>query len=134
MAEGGGHPFPQNAGADNGCHNRHRPHLGGGHVAGVRWRNCYIRHQRRDVHLHHHTSSAGPLRPPAPRSGAPFRLIREEPEEPGVYLDFEWDEHAPYGTVRRDLIGGNLYTPIKEAGVTLYEPHYTHLVPSVQAL
>lgn len=23
-----------------------------------------------------------------------------------------------------------LYTPIKEAGVTLYEPHYPHLVPS----
>ncbi len=59
-----------------------------------------------------------------------FRLIREEPEEPGTYLDFAWGEHVPYGAVRRDPIGGKLYTPIKEAGVTLYEPHYPHLVPS----
>lgn len=59
-----------------------------------------------------------------------FRLLRSEPEEPGVYLDFEWGEHVPYGAVRRDPIGDNLYTPIKEAGVTLYEPHYPHLVPS----
>ena len=59
-----------------------------------------------------------------------FRLIREEPEEPGTYLDFAWGEHVPYGSVRRDPIDGKLYTPIKEAGVTLYEPHYPHLVPS----
>ncbi len=59
-----------------------------------------------------------------------FRLIREEPEEPGTYLDFAWGEHVPYGAVRRDPIDGKLYTPIKEAGVTLYEPHYPHLVPS----
>ena len=59
-----------------------------------------------------------------------FRLLRSEPEEPGVYLDFEWGEHVPYGAVRRDPIDDNLYTPIKEAGVTLYEPHYPHLVPS----
>ena len=26
-----------------------------------------------------------------------FRLIREEPEEPGTYLDFAWGEHVPYG-------------------------------------
>lgn len=36
----------------------------------------------------------------------------------------------PYGAVRRDPIDSKLYTPIKEAGVTLYEPHYPHLVPS----
>lgn len=59
-----------------------------------------------------------------------FRLIREEPEEPGTYLDFAWGEHVPYGAVRRDPIDNKLYTPIKEAGVTLYEPHYPHLVPS----
>lgn len=59
-----------------------------------------------------------------------FRLLRSEPEEPGVYLDFELGEHVPYGAVRRDPIDDNLYTPIKEAGVTLYEPHYPHLVPS----
>lgn len=59
-----------------------------------------------------------------------FRLIREEPEEPGTYLDFAWGERVPYGSVRRDPIDGKLYTPIKEAGVTLYEPHYPHLVPS----
>ncbi len=59
-----------------------------------------------------------------------FRLIREEPEEPGVYLDFAWGEHVPYGAIRRDPIDNNLYTPINEAGVTLYEPHYPHLVPS----
>lgn len=59
-----------------------------------------------------------------------FRLIREEPEEPDTYLDFEWGEHVPFGAVRRDPIDGKLYTPIKEAGVTLYEPHYPYLVPS----
>lgn len=59
-----------------------------------------------------------------------FRLLRKEPEEPGTYLDFAWGEHVPYGAVRRDPIDGKLYTPIKEAGVTLYEPHYPHLVPS----
>ena len=42
-----------------------------------------------------------------------FRLIREEPEEPGTYLDFAWGEHVPYGSVRRDPIDGKLYTPIK---------------------
>lgn len=59
-----------------------------------------------------------------------FRLLRKEPEEPGTYLDFAWGEHVPYGAVRRDPVDGKLYTPIKEAGVTLYEPHYPHLVPS----
>lgn len=59
-----------------------------------------------------------------------FRLLRKEPEEPGTYLDFAWGEHVPYGAVRRDPIDGKLYTPIKESGVTLYEPHYPHLVPS----
>lgn len=59
-----------------------------------------------------------------------FRLLRKEPEEPGTYLEFAWGEHVPYGAVRRDPIDGKLYTPIKEAGVTLYEPHYPHLVPS----
>lgn len=62
-----------------------------------------------------------------------FRLLRKEPTEPGVYLDFAWGEHVPYGVVRRDPIDGKLYTPIKEAGVTLYEPHYPHLVPSEYA-
>ena len=59
-----------------------------------------------------------------------FRPLRSEPEEPGGDLDFMWGEHVPYGAVRRDPIDGKLYTPIKEAGVTLYEPHYPHLVPS----
>lgn len=59
-----------------------------------------------------------------------FRLLRKEPEEPGTYLEFAWGENVPYGAVRRDPIDGKLYTPIKEAGVTLYEPHYPHLVPS----
>ncbi len=59
-----------------------------------------------------------------------FRPLRKEPEEPGVYLDFVWGEHVPYGAVRRDPIDSKLYTPIKEEGVTLYEPHYPHLVPS----
>ena len=52
------------------------------------------------------------------------------PGSSGSYLDFAWGEHVPYGSVRRDPIDGKLYTPIKEAGVTLYEPHYPHLVPS----
>ena len=59
-----------------------------------------------------------------------FRPLRSEPQEPGVYLDFIWGEHVPFGAVRRDPIDDQLYTPIKEAGVTLYEPHYPHLVPS----
>lgn len=59
-----------------------------------------------------------------------FRPLRSEPEEPGGYLDFMWGEHVPYGAVRRDPVDQKLYTPIKEAGVTLYEPHYPHLVPS----
>ena len=59
-----------------------------------------------------------------------FRPLRSEPEEPGEYLDFMWGEHVPYGAVRRDPVDQKLYTPIKEAGVTLYEPHYPHLVPS----
>ena len=59
-----------------------------------------------------------------------FRLLRQEPEEPGVYLDFAWGEHVPYGAVRRDPTNNLLYTPIKQAGVTLYEPHYPSLVPS----
>jgi len=57
-----------------------------------------------------------------------FRIIRQEPES--GYLDFVWGEHVPYGHVRRDPIDGNLYTPIHKEGVTLYEPHYPHLVPS----
>lgn len=59
-----------------------------------------------------------------------FRLLRKEPEEKGVYLDFAWGEHVPFGAVRRDPEDGNLYTPVHETGVTLYEPHYPHLVPS----
>ena len=31
---------------------------------------------------------------------------------------------------RRDPQDGKVYTPIHEQGVTLYEPHYPHLVPS----
>lgn len=59
-----------------------------------------------------------------------FRLLRSEPETPGEYLEFVWGEHVPYGAVRRDPVDEQLYTPIKEAGITLYEPHYPHLVPS----
>ena len=63
-----------------------------------------------------------------------FRIIRSEPPvedgEERTYLDFVWGELVPYGAVRRDPEDGNLYTPIKEAGVTLYEPHFPHLVPS----
>lgn len=59
-----------------------------------------------------------------------FRLLRKEPETPGEYLDFAWGEHVPYGSVRRDPVDQLLYTPIHETGVTLYEPHYPHLVPS----
>lgn len=111
-------------------HRRNRPHLGGEYGAGVRRRDHHRRHQRRDLHLHRHAPSAGPLRPRTEGGRTLFRLIREEPEEPGTYLDFAWGEHVPYGAVRRDPIYGKLYTPIKEAGVTLYEPHYPHLVPS----
>lgn len=35
-----------------------------------------------------------------------------------------------YGVKRRDPQDGKVYTPIHEQGVTLYEPHYPHLVPS----
>ena len=63
-----------------------------------------------------------------------FRLLRKEPEETGVYLDFAWGERVPYGAVRRDPEDGNLYTPIHEGGVTLYEPHFPHLVPSEYTL
>lgn len=59
-----------------------------------------------------------------------FRLLRKEPTKAGTYLDFAWGERVAFGTVRRDPTDGKLYTPIKEAGVTLYEPHYPHLVPS----
>lgn len=59
-----------------------------------------------------------------------FRPLRSEPEAPEEYLDFIWGEHVPYGSVRRDPVDQKLYTPIKEAGITLYEPHYPHLVPS----
>lgn len=57
-----------------------------------------------------------------------YRILRAEPEE--GYLDFVWGEHVPYGAVRRDPVDGQLYTPIHEAGITLYEPHYPHMVPS----
>ena len=63
-----------------------------------------------------------------------FRLLRKEPEETGVYLDVAWGERVPYGAVRRDPEDGNLYTPIHEGGVTLYEPHFPHLVPSEYTL
>lgn len=63
-----------------------------------------------------------------------FRLLRKEPTDPGEYLVFQWGEHVPFGAVRLDPIDEKLYTPIKEAGVTLYEPHYPHLVPSEYAL
>ena len=45
-------------------------------------------------------------------------------------LDFVWGELVPYGAKRRDPQDGKVYTPIHEQGVTLYEPHYPHLVPS----
>ena len=59
-----------------------------------------------------------------------FRPLRKEPEAPGEYLIFVWGEHVAFGHVRRDPIDEKLYTPIHETGVTLYEPHYPHLVPS----
>ena len=58
-----------------------------------------------------------------------FRLLRTEPED-GTVLDFVWGELVPYGAKRRDPQDGKVYTPIHEQGVTLYEPHYPHLVPS----
>ena len=58
-----------------------------------------------------------------------FRLLRTEPED-GTVLDFAWGELVPYGAKRRDPQDGKVYTPIHEQGVTLYEPHYPHLVPS----
>lgn len=58
-----------------------------------------------------------------------FRPIREEPKDGGV-LDFMWGELVPFGAKRRDPIDGKVYTPIHPEGVTLYEPHYPHLVPS----
>lgn len=63
-----------------------------------------------------------------------FRLLRKEPEGEGEYLDFAWGEHVPFGAVRRDPEDGLLYTPIHQDGVTLYEPHLPHLVPSEYAL
>lgn len=62
-----------------------------------------------------------------------FRIIRHEPDKPGEVLDFVWGEHVPYGVIRRDPVDGKYYTPIHERGVTLYEPHYPHLVPSEYA-
>lgn len=60
-----------------------------------------------------------------------FRVIRQEPEaESGDVLDFVWGELVPYGAIRRDPIDGKYYTPIHQHGVTLYEPHCPHLVPS----
>ena len=59
-----------------------------------------------------------------------FRVIRKEPEENEKPLDFVWGELVPFGAVRRDPANGKYYTPIHERGVTLYEPHYPHLVPS----
>lgn len=63
-----------------------------------------------------------------------FRLLRSEPEAEGEYLTFAWGEHVPFGAVRRDPEDGLLYTPIHQGGVTLYEPHFPHLVPSEYAL
>ena len=63
-----------------------------------------------------------------------FRLLRKEPEGEGEYLTFAWGEHVPFGAVRRDPEDGLLYTPIHQGGVTLYEPHFPHLVPSEYAL
>lgn len=63
-----------------------------------------------------------------------FRLLRREPEAPDEYLTFQWGERVPFGAVRLDPEDGKLYTPIHECGVTLYEPHFPHLVPSEYAL
>lgn len=63
-----------------------------------------------------------------------FRLLRKEPEGEGEYLTFAWGEHVPFGAVRRDPEDSLLYTPIHQGGVTLYEPHLPHLVPSEYAL
>ncbi|WP_306569006.1 hypothetical protein [Faecalispora jeddahensis] len=78
---------------------------------------------------------AQPGRGPGTEDGkALFRQLRKEPDEEGVYLDFVWGEKVPFGKVRRDPIDGQLYTPASEAGVTLYEPHYPHLVPTAYTL
>lgn len=58
-----------------------------------------------------------------------FRPIRDEPKE-GTVLDFMWGEFVPFGVNRRDPIDNKTYTPISTNGITLYEPHYPHLVPS----
>ena len=67
--------------------------------------------------------------PGATGTHALFRPIRDEPEE-GTVLDFVWGEFVPFGVQRRDPIDNKIYTPISANGVTLYEPHYPHLVPS----
>ena len=58
-----------------------------------------------------------------------FRELRQEPAEGEPPLEFVWGERVPAGVVRLDPEDGNLYTPINADGVTLYEPHYPHLVP-----
>ena len=73
--------------------------------------------------------SRSDFEPGSEGSRSMFRVLRHEPVEIGVYLDFVWCEHVPYGAVRRDPVDGKLYTPIDESGVTLYEPNYPHLVP-----
>lgn len=67
--------------------------------------------------------------PGATGTHALFRPIRTEPED-GAVLDFVWGEFVPFGVKRRDPIDGKIYTPISTNGITLYEPHYPHLVPS----
>lgn len=78
--------------------------------------------------LQQHTRQAD-WAPGATGTHALFRPIRDEPEE-GTVLDFVWGEFVPFGAQRRDPIDNKIYTPISANGVTLYEPHYPHLVPS----
>lgn len=58
-----------------------------------------------------------------------FRELRQEPGEGEPPLDFVWGERVPYTAIRRDPEDGKYYTPTYEQGVTLYEPHFPHLVP-----
>lgn len=78
--------------------------------------------------LQQHTKQAD-WAPGATGIHALFRPVRSEPED-GAILDFVWGEFVPFGVQRRDPIDNKIYTPISANGITLYEPHYPHLVPS----
>lgn len=78
--------------------------------------------------LQQHMANAQ-LEPGSEEAVRHFRKLRQEPEDGEQPLDFVWGERVPFGAIRRDPEDGKYYTPIYEQGVTLYEPHYPHLVP-----